>query len=97
MIITTTPGIEGKTILEYKRIVFGEYVDLRYFAGWTPTDAIKSSEPRLAQAKCEALNRMIHQASQIGANAVVGVTIHIEMPAVQYMFVSATGTAVVVE
>ncbi len=27
MIITTTPGVEGKTIREYKGIVFGEVVN----------------------------------------------------------------------
>lgn len=103
MIITTTPQIEGKQIVEYKQIVFGEVVAganfIRdFFAAITDVIGGRSSvyERRLARAREEALNELQEQAAALGANAVVGVEINYTTVGAKSMFmVIASGTAVI--
>ena len=87
MILTTTPQIEGKQIVEYKQIVFGEVVAganivRDFIAGITDIIGGRSGvyESRLSRAREEALEELAKRALAVGANAVVG----------------ASGTAVVV-
>ena len=86
MIITTTPGVEGKTIREYKGIVFGEVISgvnfLKDFAaGLTNFFGGRSGsyEGELIQAREAALAEMEKRAAALGANAVVGVDIDYEV------------------
>lgn len=106
MIITTTPGIEGKKIVDYKGIVFGEVI--------TGVDFIKdfaasltnffggrsgSYEGELIEAREAALRELSSRAAQMGANAVVGVDVDYEVlgQGNNMLMVTASGTAVIYE
>lgn len=106
MISTTTPQIEGKKIIEYKGIVFGEVISgvdfikdiaagLRnFFGGRSGT-----YEQELINARAEAVAEMEQRARELGANAVVGVDIDYEVLGADngMLMVTASGTAVVTE
>lgn len=104
MIITTTPSVEGRKIIEYKGIVFGEVVNGVNFvkdftAGLTNFFGGRSGsyEGELIEARQNALNEMTERAAQIGADAVVGVDIDYEVlgQAGNMLMVTASGTAVI--
>ncbi|HPU42479.1 MAG TPA: putative heavy metal-binding protein [Acetivibrio clariflavus] len=105
MIVTTTPSIEGKKILEYKGIVFGEVVSGVNFikdfaAGLTNFFGGRSNsyEGELVEARENAIAEMKKRAERMGANAVVGVDIDYEVLGQGNMLmVIASGTAVVVQ
>lgn len=106
MIITTTPTIEGKKIVDYKGIVFGEVISgvdfLKDFAaGLSNFFGGRSGtyEQELVQARQNALTEMEQRARDRGANAVVGVDIDYEVLGADngMLMVTASGTAVVVE
>ena len=106
MISTTTPTLEGKTITEYKGIVFGEIITgvnvikdfaaglSNFFGGRSGT-----YEDELIQARQQAIMEMEKRAQQLGANAVVGVDIDYEVLGANngMLMVTASGTAVVVQ
>ena len=106
MITTTTPSIEGKRIVEYKGIVFGEVVSgvnfvkdiaaslSNFFGGRSG-----SYEEELIQARQNALREMEQRAEAMGANAVVGVDIDYEVLGADngMLMVTGSGTAVIVE
>lgn len=105
MIVTTTSNIEGKNIIEYRGIVFGEVVDGVDFikdiaAGFTNFfgGRSKSYEDELIRGRQDALREMEERAKAIGANAVVGVKLDYEVLGQGNMLmVIASGTAVIVE
>lgn len=106
MIITTTPSVEGKNIVEYKGIVFGEVVSgvnfVRDIAA-TFTNFLGgrsgSYEEELVGARQNALREMEQRAVAMGANAVVGVDIDYEVLGADngMLMVTASGTAVIVD
>lgn len=106
MIITTTNSVEGKRILEYYGIVFGEVVSgvnfVRDFAA-SITDFFggrsNSYEDELINAREAALREMAGRAESLGANAVVGVDLDYEVLGQSngMLMVTASGTAVYVE
>ncbi len=106
MIITTTNAIEGKTIKEYKGIVFGEVITgvnifkdigagLRNFFGGRS----EGYENELKQARENALNELARRAEDRGANAVIAVDVDYEVLGADngMLMVSVSGTAVVIE
>ena len=104
MIITTTPTIEGKSIIEYKGIVFGEVISgvnmiKDFAAGLSNIFGGRSGtyETELIQARESALSEMSERALQIGANAVVAVDVDYEVLGADngMLMVTACGTAVV--
>ncbi len=104
MIITTTPTIEGRQILEYKGIVTGEAImganvvrDI--FASITDIVGGRSAayETKLADARQVALKEMEDQAAGLRANAIVGVDLDYEVVREGMLMVSASGTAVIVK
>lgn len=106
MIVTTTSGIDGRRIREYKGVVFGEAVlganifrDL--FAGLRDIVGGRSSayEKELRRAREIALEELQESAAQLGANAVVGVDFDYEVlgQANGMLMVSVSGTAVLLE
>ena len=106
MIVTTTPTVEGKKIVEYKGIVFGEVISgvdfiKDFAAGLTNFFGGRSGsyEGELIEARESALAEMESRAINLGANAVVGVDIDYEVlgQANNMLMVTASGTAVVVE
>ena len=105
MILTTTPTVEGHSILEYKGIVFGEVIagidalkDIA--AGFTNLFGGRSGsyEEELINARGEALAELQQRAAELGANAVVGVDVDYEVLGANngMLMVTASGTAVVV-
>ena len=106
MISSTTPSLEGKRIVEYKGIVFGEVISGVNFvkdfaAGLTNFFGGRSGsyEGELIQARQNALIEMEERARQMGANAVVGVDIDYEVlgQGGNMLMVTGAGTAVIVE
>lgn len=106
MLITTTPTVEGKRIVEYKSIVFGEVISGVDFikdisAGLRNIFGGRSGayEGELIQARESAIEEMSKRAAALGANAVVGVDIDYEVlgQGGNMLMVTASGTAVVVE
>ena len=106
MIITTTSTLEGKTIKEYRGIVFGEVISgIHFLKDFTASitnivgGRAEEYEQELVDARAEAITEMVNRATKIGANALVGVKIDIETigQSGSMMMVIATGTAVVVE
>ncbi|MCK3656354.1 hypothetical protein A4G19_11590 [Pasteurellaceae bacterium Macca] len=104
MIITTTPTIEGRSISEYKGLVFGEVVVganivRDFFASITDIIGGRSGtyEEKLNSARKDALQELEREANRLGANAVVGVSFEYQsLGGNKSMFiVVATGTAVV--
>jgi uncharacterized protein YbjQ (UPF0145 family) len=103
MILTTTPTVEGRTIVEYKGIVFGEVItgvnfikdfgaSLRNFFGGRSG----SYEKELLAARRSALAELEGRAREKGADAVVGIDIDYEVigPNGGMLMVTASGTAV---
>lgn len=106
MIITTTNTIEGKKILGYKGVVFGEVVSgvnfIKDFAAGLSNffgGRSGSYEGELIEARENALREMEKRAAAMGGNAIVGVDIDYEVlgQGGNMLMVTASGTAVVVE
>lgn len=106
MITTTTPSVEGRRIVEYKGIVFGEVVSgvnfIRDFAASFSNffgGRSGSYEDELINARQSAIREMEQRAASLGANAVVGVDIDYEVLGTDngMLMVTASGTAVVVQ
>ena len=104
MLITTTPGIEGKTIKEYRGIVFGEVIDAVYFLKDFAAGLMKFTggrtreyEEELKNSRADALREMMQRAAEVGANAVIGVDVDYEVLNDSMLLVSASGTAVIIE
>ena len=104
MIVTTTTNVEGKQIVEYKQVVFGEVIAganfMRdFFAGITDVIGGRCSvyERRISRARQDALKELEEKAYALGANAIVGVEVNYTTVGTKSMFmVIASGTAVVV-
>ena len=106
MIVTTTNAIEGKRILEYKGIVFGEVISGVNFikdfkAGLTNFFGGRSGsyENELIEAREAALRELEERAIAIGGNAVVGVDVDYEVlgQGGSMLMVTVSGTAVLVD
>lgn len=105
MIMSTTPTLEGKPIQVYKGIVIGEAImganifrDL--FAGIRDIVGGRSGayEKELAKAREVAMQEMAQRATELGANAVVGIDLDYEVVGKDggMLMVSVSGTAVVI-
>ena len=105
MIMTTTPGIEGKTIRDYRGIVTGEAIlganiFKDFFAGIRDIVGGRSAayEKELKRAREIAFGEMEEVASLSGANAVVGIDLDYEVVGGGSMLmVSVSGTAVLID
>lgn len=103
MILTTTPTIEGRTIREYRGVVFGEVISgvnfLRDFAA-TIRNIVGgrsgSYEEELVNARNQAMDELTDRAARLGADAVVGIDIDYEVLGENngMLMVTASGTAV---
>lgn len=110
MIISTTSFLEGKTIKEYRGIVFGEVISgIHFMKDFTASitnfvgGRASEYEEELVNARADAINEMVEKAKKIGANALVGVNVNIEPigngdgSLMSMIIVHVSGTAVVVE
>ena len=106
MIVTTTPHIDGKTVTAYLGVISGEAIlganvfkDL--FAGLRDIIGGRSAtyEKELQKARGIALKELEQIASNLGANAVIGINIGYQVLGSTngMLMVSASGTAVIVE
>ena len=103
MILTTTPSVEGRTIAQYKGVVFGEVISgvnfLRDFAASIRNivgGRSGSYEEELVSARTKAMDEMADRAARLGADAVVGIDIDYEVLGENngMLMVTASGTAV---
>jgi len=103
MTLTTTPGIDGKTVSTYLGIVTGEaivganifrdlFANIRDIVGGRSA----AYEQELARARTIALDELKMAAQQLGADAVVGVDLDYEVLGTNNgkLMVSVSGTAV---
>ncbi len=107
MIVVTTPQLEGQPAKRYLGIVSGEailganifrdiFASIRDIVGGRSA----AYEEELRKAKAIAVEEMMQQARDMGANAILGVDLDYETISVGgtggMLMVSASGTAVVV-
>ena len=95
MILTTTNSIEDFKIAEYRGIVTGTAVNMqkmkmtfnmqKYYAGISES---------VSEVKEQAFEQLKANAEKLNANAVVGITVAIELTTSNYVIVTITGTAV---
>lgn len=104
MIVTTTPSVEGRKIIDYKGLVVGEAIMganfvRDFFASITDIVGGRSGayEAKLQDARDVALREIEAHAQRLGANAVVGVDLDYEVVGESMLMVSISGTAVVLE
>ena len=106
MIVTTTPGIEGRRIKQYHGLVTGEAIlganiFKDFFAGIRDIVGGRSAayESELRKAREIALEELQQAAAALGANAVVGIDLDYETVGAQggMLMVSISGTAVTIE
>lgn len=103
MILTTTPSFQGRSIVEYKGVVFGEVIagvnflrdiaaSVRNFIGGRSS----SYEEELISARTKAMEEMAARAAKLGADAVVGIDLDYEVLGTDngMLMVTASGTAV---
>ncbi len=104
MIVVTTESVSGRTTLRSLGIVKGNTVrachigeDLMAFMKNLVGGELSEYTEVIAQAREQAIDRMVEEAKAIGANAVVGLrfsTFYVTQGAAEIM---AYGTAIVVE
>lgn len=103
MILTTTPTVEGRTITQYRGIVFGEVISgvnvLKDFtAGLSNFFGGRSNtyEEELMNARTQALSELEQRAVRLGADAVVGIDVDYEVLGSDngMLMVTVSGTAV---
>jgi uncharacterized protein YbjQ (UPF0145 family) len=104
MLVSTTDGIEGRKIAQYLGLVSGDAVmgtnmfrDM--FAGLRDIVGGRSGayEKELKRAKQLAVEEMVEEARELGADAIVGVDLdyeHLGGESRSMLMVSANGTAV---
>jgi uncharacterized protein YbjQ (UPF0145 family) len=103
--LTTTPTVEGKQIVSYHGLVSGEailganlfkdlFASIRDIVGGRS----QAYEQELQKAKDIAIDEMTARASDLGANAIVGIDLDYESISTgsggNMLMVSASGTAV---
>ncbi len=104
MLLSTTDTIPGKTITKHLGLVRGNTIrarhvgkdilaGLRNLVGGEVTEYTKL----LGESREQALDRMIEEANQLGANAIVGVRFSTSEVMAHAAEILAYGTAVVVE
>lgn len=106
MIVTTTNEVAGRTVAEYRGIVFGEVITginvLRDLgAGLRNIFGGRSAgyEEELQTARTQALEELEQRARALGADAVIGVDMDYEVLGADgsMLMVTASGTAVRLE
>lgn len=104
MLMTTTPNVEGKRIVQYMGVVTGETIlganvfrdfaaSIRDFFGGRSN----SYEQVLREAKNTAMKELEEEAARLGANAVVGIDLDYETIGESMLMVTASGTAVFIQ
>jgi len=99
--ITTTDGLDGRTVAEYKGVVSGEAViganvvsDIAAGIRDVVGGRSGSYEKKIETGRTEAINDIEEAAEALGADAVVGATFDYEEMAEGMLWVNLSGTAV---
>ena len=105
MILTTTHTVEGRTITDYRGVVFGEVIaGVNFFRDFAASirnivgGRSGSYEEELIKARSQAMDEMADRARSLGADAVVGIDIDYETIGANgsMLMVATSGTAVVI-
>ena len=102
MLLSTTPTLEGKKINEYVGIVTGVTYTLNHASKnmsfkdvFNTQKYYENYEKGLGEAKESAFQKLRDNAVELGAHAVVGISVDVEMMSTNgYTMVSVVGTAV---
>ena len=101
MLVTTTPGVEGRPVTEYRCIVAGEAIlganvlrDIGAMFRDITGGRAAGYEKELRKAREQAIEEMTAAAAELGADAVVAVDIDYETIGDSMLMVTAAGTAV---
>ena len=105
MLVVTTPILEGKKIIEYKGPVFAQVAEGAGFsrglsAAFRSLASGRSTmhEEMIIKTRQIAMEEIMQEARNLGANAIVGLTLDYEtMGQDAILMFKGTGTAVVVE
>jgi uncharacterized protein YbjQ (UPF0145 family) len=106
MIVTTTDGLQGHTIVEYKGLVSGTAIhgvnvgkDFKALGRNLVGGRAGAYEDEIDRGQSEAMAEMQQAAEGLGANAVVGASIDVEGVGTNtsMLLVTVSGTAVVIE
>ncbi|GAA3410075.1 YbjQ family protein [Paenibacillus hodogayensis] len=102
MVITTTAIVEGSPVRQYIGVATGEVImganvgrDLLASITDLVGGRSKAYETKLREAREAAFQEMTQEASQMGANAVIGVAINYEVVRQGMLMVAVSGTAVI--
>ena len=103
MIITTTNSIQGREITQYLGVItdfmYAKLFDtkgLSFKDSFSMSKVYKSGEEGIDAAKQEVLKKLEAKAKEMGAHAIVGVTMDVEVVSQNTKLgISAMGTAVV--
>ena len=101
MLVSTTTAIEGRPVREYLGVVAGETIlganifrdigaQFRNITGGRAS----GYEKELRRGRDEALSEMTQAATELGADAIIGVDIDYETVGGSMLMVTASGTAV---
>ena len=96
MIVTTTNNIEGKQVVEYKGIVFGEVIAGVDFVKDFVAGLSNAYEEELMRAREAAIQELQQRAAVLGADAVIGIDVDYEVLGSNngMLMVNVSGTAV---
>ena len=101
MIFTTTNTLENRTITEYLGVVSGMTYNVNYsYKGVSFKDMFNMTkyysqiEKALEEVKEATFQKLSDNAEKLGANAVVGIAVDMEINASSAVMISVTGTAV---
>ena len=94
MILTTTNSVDNYKISEYKGIVTGTSVDAKTKFSFKHEKNLKITTDVVSKVQEEAFQQLKENAEELGANAVVGISIDFESPEGAYFYANVVGTAV---
>ena len=101
MLITTTTAIEGRPVTQYLGVVVGETIlganifrdigaQFRNITG----GRVEGYEKELRRGRDEAMQEMTAEATELGADAIIGVDLDYETVGNSMLMVTCAGTAV---
>ncbi|CAM4146097.1 heavy metal-binding domain-containing protein [Flavobacterium antarcticum] len=95
MILTTTNSVEDYKILAYRGIVSGTSIDMQKMTlTFNMTKYYEGLTQSVNEVKAKAFEELKADAEKLNANAVIGISIDIELTTSNCIMVSVSGTAV---
>jgi len=95
MILTTTNSVEDYKIIEYRGIVSGTAVNMQKMKmTFNMAKYYEGISESISEVKEQAFEQLKENAEKLNANAVVGISVDIELTNSNYVTVTITGTAV---